>query len=575
MTIAIDFETYYDDEVSITTLGTHNYLAHPKCEPYLVSVASDHGANVFEGVQSSRPMGDHAVAHNASFDQRVAESLSWLPMKWDCTADLAAYLRAPRNLAGAARHLLGESVSKAARDGMKGVTWEEAKAKGWEQKMKDYARRDAELCYRLWNEHSHKWPEHERKLSRQTRALQDPDRGVLVDQEALAAGIEKVSQVRENALNALPWGEEDKPLSLDHVRRQCELDGIKPPPSLAKDSPECDAWLDSNPGVSWVEPLRTFRSANMFLSKLEALQRRVLPNGHVPVALKYFGGHTGRWSGDNGVNFQNLPRGEMFGVDFRKLLKPLPGHTFLIADLSQIEPRVLAWLTKDRAFLDSCRRGVPLYEAHARATMGWNGGDLKSEDPSRYALAKARVLALGYGCGHKKFVHMAKTLLGMELDETQAQKIVDDFRSTSPRLTKLWNNLDEGFRASVGSNFEVTLPSGRDMVYYNVFRHGRYGNDFGCTQTLGGKEVTLWGGAITENIVQAAARDVFADRLLALEEAGFNIAFHVHDEVILHVPKNTVDSVTREVHRIFTTAPEWMGDLPLASSIETSDYYTK
>ena len=81
---------------------------------------------------------------------------------------------------------------------------------------------------------------------------------------------------------------------------------------------------------------------------------------------------------------------------------PRPGKEFIICDLSQIEPRVLAWLCGDTVLLDQLANGVPLYEAHARATMGWTGGNLKKENAELYSLAKARVLGLGYGCGAAK-----------------------------------------------------------------------------------------------------------------------------------------------------------------------------
>ncbi|MGN0828102.1 MAG: DNA polymerase [Akkermansia sp.] len=119
---------------------------------------------------------------------------------------------------------------------------------------------------------------------------------------------------------------------------------------------------------------------------------------------------------------QNLHKGEHHGVDMRALFIPRPGHKFVISDLSQIETRVLLYLAGDTTQLEEIAKGTSPYEAHARASMGWTGGKLKEEDPGLYALAKARVLGLGFGCGKVRFSDLAKSMVGIELTPEEAME---------------------------------------------------------------------------------------------------------------------------------------------------------
>ena len=116
--------------------------------------------------------------------------------------------------------------------------------------------------------------------------------------------------------------------------------------------------------------MRDWRRSNILLKRLQTIQRRIRPDGTFPFSIKYFGGHTGRFSGDGGLNIQNMPRGAIMGVDLRALFIPRPGKTFIIADLAQIEARITLWLAKDFETLALVEEGISVYEAHAIATMG-------------------------------------------------------------------------------------------------------------------------------------------------------------------------------------------------------------
>jgi DNA polymerase len=305
---------------------------------------------------------------------------------------------------------------------------------------------------------------------------------------------------------------------------------------------------------------------------------RTRPDGRMPYELKYFGATTGRDSGGGGWNCQNIPKGEVAGVDIRKLIEAPEGKTLVICDLAQIEARCLPYLAKDTELLDLIASGVDIYEAHARATMGYNDPrPLKEVDPKMRFLAKARVLGLGYGCGPAKFVVVAKMLAGLDISFTEAQTIVQSYREASPKIIALWKKLDRALRVSTDPNdreLTIPLPSGRELVYRQIKRHN--GEITGLLPRLGKMmEVKLYGGLLAENATQAFARDVFMDRVMALEDAGYEILLRVHDEVVLLVDESDAETHRTVVEKIMSSPPSWCSDLPLGAEAIVSKQYTK
>jgi hypothetical protein len=445
---------------------------------------------------------------------------------------------------------------------------------------------------------------------------------------------------RFDASKKLPWVEnfnEDTPLSHSKLAVACREAGIPCPASLAMDDPDCEAWEEKyGPDYPWVNAMRIFRRTNMLLSRFYTVRNRSIPNvdampssrssdlcppssdlcnpayGRFPYALKYFGAVPGRWSGDAGFNVQNMPRGELFGADLRKCFVPKSGNVFIIADLCQIEPRILAWLIEDEEFLSLVRSGVDIYEAHARSTMGYsNPSPLKEVDPDKRALAKARVLGLGYGCGPQKFVAVAKNLGGIDISFADAKKTVADFRSKNPKISRLWNQLDRDFKRSAGGDYAIELPSGRALRYFNVAKTPR--GYYAAATERGGIQRSLYGCLLTENIVQATARDLFAHHLLEIHRyhsggAGSpstlspvaatvgrglplpnnhqpttsnctrpigRVVFHVHDEVIVEVPEARAEEACAQIQTIMSTTPVWLSGCPVAAEAGIFKRYTK
>ena len=573
-----DTETFYARDYCVKKLGVDRYVAGKRFDCYLVSFWGPHGQ--FVGHPKDCPWEEFSgcvwVSHNSRFDRAVFSRLQELgiippeiaPAEWHDTAALATFLQAPRGLEGACRELIGKRPDKSVRAQMKGVDWIQARTLLQDDRVLEYALEDARLACELWLAHADKWPTQERILSRLT--VEQGEHGIQLDRVRIEAGIQALSKQCEESAQALPWHGKEKPTSTKALAFACREINLPPPPSTAEDNPACDEWQERYGNrAPWIRHIRNWRKSNRMLRVLETMRDRCRPDGSLPFSLKYFGAiATGRWSGDAGLNLQNFNREPLHGVDPRRCLIARPGHKLLIADLSQIEPRVLAWMAGDFDLLEKIRGGLTIYQAHAETLMGFTGANLKKEDPRRYLLAKCRVIGLGYGAGAKTFQNLAKTY-GLEITLAEAKATVDDFRAANPRITGLWRNLENEMRSRHGHTFFVRLPSGRVIRYFNV-----HAFDSGITAATerGGRRFEWYGGKLTENVVQATARDVFAEGLLRIHQAGIRILWTVHDEVICEVPEDpevTPDIVTG----LLAQTPTWMPGLPVAAEgIETQTY---
>ncbi len=609
--ICLDYETYFDDECSVKTLGNWAYTRHPKFDAYMLSA--------YDGEQSwvghprdfnwSALEGATLVAHNAGFDKSVTDSLTEknlapaIPNPWVCTANMAAYLVYERSLAAALWQLEGIRVTKTLRDDMKGKVFSELSAEE-QLAFANYAKADAIHCWNLYAKHSHKWPQFERDLSDLT--IKQSLRGGAINVELL----EKYRGVLKLAIwklaKTLPWmeNEDAKPTSTKAIAAECRKVGIPCPPVKSHDGGE-EAFAEWEatyaPKFAFVAGVGRYRSLNKLAGTLDTINDRLRPDGTIDFSLLYFGAHTGRWSGGGaGLNMQNLRKEPLYfkdgvevqtedesdtAVDVRALFIPRTGKKFIICDLSQIEPRVMAWLIGDQQFLDFVAAGQSPYEAHARATMKWTGGSLKKENADLYKLAKARVLGLGYGCGDEKFIDVARDMAGLVVTPEESTETVRSFREQNPLITGLWDTLDADFKNSRNSDFEVELPSGRCLTYRKVQRESRLKLNkktgekvsrfvhtalIGKTGRLMRQET--YGGKLTENLVQAASRDVFGLHLLGLEENFGDVIFHVHDEAIVEVD---ADVTVAEIEKAMSVAPDWLAGCPLAAEGKEAALYLK
>jgi len=559
----------------VRELGHFAYCNDPRFNAYLVAVSDGETAIVKHPRDFDwRLIHGHLwVSHNAGFDRAVFERLQRdgiipkdvQPSRWLCTAALAAYLQAPRDLAGAAKQLCGLTLDKSVRDRMKGRN---ANQLMLTNEVEDYAKQDAEACHAIWKQHGHRWPGHERRLSELTVAM--GDHGLAINKAVLDESIVRLDQLLSNTREALPWAKTHAPTSPIALATACAAAGIPPPESTAKNSEQFEAWsLQYGDRVPWVRTMQKYRRLNRTNAVMEAMKTRMKPDGRLAYELLYFGAmQTGRWSGTNGWNAQNMNRNECEGVDIRRLIIPAKRHKFIIADYAQIEARVTLFLAGDTDTLAAIRAGQSVYQVHAAKTMYWTGENLKKENPRLYALAKARVLGLGFGCGPARFVQVAKILGGIDLELLESERVVRAYRESNPQIVALWRSLEEDFRANDGGTYFMYLPSGRYLRYFDVDAA-----TMTCATVRGGKRDKVFGGRLLENKVQATARDIMAEAWLRLEQGGFNVVLSVHDELVIEAPDDTMLFTASQVSQLMCVPPHWAADLPLAvEAVETKEY---
>jgi hypothetical protein len=626
---ALDFETYYSKDYSIVGSSTYQYVNHPEFDAYLVSIWSPELSYVgktsdFKDWKNFD--GYTFIAHNASFDQRCFEKcqeLGIIPdikVNWICTADMCVYFQYQRNLKGSAKAILDADMDKEVRENMKDKTWDDMIAMDESKQVLEYALDDAKYTYQIWEELYDHWPETERLLSKLTRAM--AWEGLPIDVHKLDAGINSLEETLFQAKKALPWyGEIDPDTKKEYVvyskkamAIECRKAGVEPPKSLAKDSPALADWIaEHGDKLTFVSAMQNHNRINMHLQRLKSIRDRLTTEDRMSYNLKYFGADaTGRWSGDAGFNVQNMPRETKYGVNIRNIITAPEGKTFIVSDLSQIEPRLTAFIAGDMDFLKLIKQGMSPYEAHARQTMGWTGGKLKDEDPELYLLAKVRVLQLGYGSGWHKFAETVKQygqqqILDMDFsrkDEVRFQNFantyqpgkgslypslstydrrqwvnayiqVQDFRDKNPKITSQWKSLDRQLKeaAGAGDDFDNEIPSGRRLKYFRC-RHETDGVTV-ATQKGSVRRVKMYGANLFQNSVQATARDCFGHILKNLDEHDFKVVLHVHDEVIVEVDEATAVHAKADIQELMKQGPEWMKDVPLDSEAIITKEYTK
>lgn len=411
----------------------------------------------------------------------------------------------------------------------------------------------------------------------------------------------------------------ENPNSVGQLKKWVEQEIGKPVSSLNKDGVQ--ALLAS--GVS--EKVKTVLRLRVVMAKTSTkkyvrMAQCMCSDGRIRGLLQFYGGNrTGRWSGKL-LQPQNLPQNHLKDLDLarsvvcdgdlelldllydkvpqtlseliRTALVPSPGCRFIVSDFSAIEARVIAWLAGEQWRMDVFKTHGKIYEASAEQMFHLPAGSVKKGDPVRQK-GKIAELALGYGGSVGAMMNMGALKMG--LNEEELQPLVDTWRRANPAITGFWRTVQKaaidalrekpsgiqhgiGFYKQSGILF-IRLPSGRELAYVKPqISENRFGRPsityMGVNQTTRKWERTeTWGGKLVENIVQAVARDCLAENILRLHKAGFDIAFHVHDEVILDVPKE--QSSAKEVAELMGRPISWAEGLPLRADAYECRYYQK
>jgi len=635
MVVSIDFETR--SAVDLRKTGVYKYAADQStdiwCMAYKAPWSDDvlvwqPGDAVDPYLEDWIRAGGLLSAWNANFERTIWNEImvgryQWPDTRinqWRCTMAQASAMGLPRALGqaaavlgveeqkdktGAALMLRMARPRKVNADGS--YTWWNTKDKI--EQLVAYCRQDVRTELSV-AETLNAMPDAERRLYQLDQRIND--RGVKVDidlidrvsklandaSENIDAEMKRLTngQVKAatNAMDLTAWlrGYELNVNSVDKqtVTRMLAMDGL-------------------HPIIKQVLKLRQ-DGAKSSTAKYDAMVNAANADDRMRGLLMYHGAATGRWSGRL-VQPQNFPRpqkkqdeldeiiaklkadkdvsehgaGTVLASDLlRSMLIAEDGHRLMFADYSAIEARVLAWVAGQSDLVETFRKGGDVYKEMASAIYNV---DVESVTDGQRQVGKMAILGCGYGMGGKRFAEQCATM-GIKVDEDEAKRIVAVYREKNHRIAQYWRDVEQDFvdmvkEAGRVKTVGLPLPSGRSLTYHNpriIQRETPWGamRDTAQVDTL--NSVTrqwvsqiIWGGLLTENVVQATARDMMATAMMALEIKGYPVILSVHDEIICEVPDGfgSLD----EMIDIMTQVPAWAQGCPINAEGKEGKRYRK
>lgn len=626
--VTLDFETYYSREYSLTKkdMTTEMYINDPQFEVIGVSLKIDDEETYwFSGTHDEIKefllrhvqWEDSALlAHNVLFDGTI---LAWkfgiVPAFYYDTLCMARGLHSGTTVGGSLAKLvkhygLGEKgfeVNNALGKHRADFTPDELARYG------AYCINDTELTYKLFNEMSKSFPEAEHDLIDITlRMFITPklylDKDILEDR--LAAANKQKSDLRQGLMVMLKCDNEDdlKKQLGSNVRfgKILESLGVQLP---TKTSPttglETLAFaktdvgfiaLESHPDPV-VQQLCAVRLGTKSTMEESRIQRFIdigyRCEGLLPIPLKYYGAHTGRWAGADKINLQNLPSRDKEKKALKKSIIAPPGYVIINADSSQIEARILAWLAGQDDVVKAFAYGQDIYCLDAGRIFG---REITKANPNERFVGKTMRLGLGYGTGAVKFQNTLRTgQIKVEMELDQCKGIVQQWRRLNPKITEFWTTCQHvldflmafpalGYAHEFGRNkllkvtpYGILLPNGL-YIHYRSLRTVKRPTPGGMrpmnSVMYDSSEgpVYIWGGAMTENIVQALARIVIGEQMVKINKI-VPVTLTVHDSIVPIAPASEAEGIVKEIERIMSTAPDWAPGLPLACEIKYAGSY--
>ena len=574
------------------------------------------------------------TAFNAQFERVcLSKHLGILldPSSWYCTAVQAAELSLPSSLAdvGAALGLERQKMTegkelikyfcvpckptKSNGSRTRNMPWNAPEK--WAL-FKEYCKRDVDVERQI-AEKLKKYPLSKSEHDLYVLDQNINDRGVLVDLE-LARQAVKLNSIQTAVATeqAYTLTGLENPNSVAQLKAWLTENGVEID-SLSKKA--VAALADETDGdIQEMLHLRLLMSKTS-VKKYEAVMRSVCRDNSVRGMMRFCGAsRTGRWSGQI-LQVQNLPQNhlpdltlardivkdgdfEMLDMTFgnvpnvlseliRTVLIPKQNHRFIVADFSAIEARVLSWLAGEQWRLDTFRNGGDIYCASAsqmfRVPVEKHGvnGHLRQK-------GKISELACGYGGSVGALKNMGAVEMGVPEDELQG--LINDWRNANPHIVKLWTEVGNTAMKAIKEKTIVSLgklvfmyergilfirlPSGRRLSYIKPrIGTNRFGGDsityMGVSASKKWERLETFGGKLVENIVQAIARDLLASAMMNVANAGYDIVFHVHDEIIAEVPdgQGSVD----EMCMLMSINPDWADGIPLSADGYECEYYRK
>jgi len=612
--VTIDFETYYNQEYSLSKITTEEYVRSDLFETIGVSVKVNddpgcwYSGNDVHTFLNSLDYSDKAIlCHHTAFDGAI---LSWRynikPKFWLDTLSMA---RPKHNatVGGSLKMLAlyyklgkkGTEVIDAKGKRRKDFTPAQLKAYG------DYCINDGEITWKLFKKLKPGFPVSELMVIDQTiRMYTEP---VLeLDRFALEKHLAEVQAKKRDLLAGLGGEEAAKKVLMSNPKfaKLLEKLGAKVPMKVSPSNPDKETYafaktdqglldllgseddrviavVEARMGVkSTIEETRTQRLID------------VSKRGPLPIMLNYYGAHTGRFSGGDKLNLQNLPARQ--GNAIRSAIVAPEEHKVVACDSSQIEARILAYVAKQTDLVEQFRLGHDVYQLFA--------DDL---GVSRF-VGKTCILGLGYGMGSVKFEDTLRrgspSIKGNTdaavIDDVEAKRIVYYYRGKFAAVKGLWYECDQMLtnmvagRGGVIRDFLSYTPDGIELPNGMVIRYnGLCTGEDGYQYIANAREfrkliknkvantddkinwANIYGGKVTENIVQALARIVVSEQAIAITQAGYPVVLQVHDENVVVVDNSQADTAQQVMENVMSTPPGWAPDLPVACESAIGDNY--
>ena len=613
--VTLDFETYYAKDFSLTRLTTEEYVRSPKFEVIGVSMKiDDDPAMWFSGshaeIKAWLGQVDWAnsalLCHNTQFDGAILSFIfNIVPAYYFDTLCMARAIHGVD--AGGSLKALVERY----RLGEKGTEVINALGKRRTDFSKEdleryatYCINDTELTFKLFNALlTEGFPSSELDLIDMTlRMYMQP---VLhVDDALLVERLEEIKQEKSELLRGLmdklgAATEEDvrkKLASNPQFAAVLKELGIEPPMktspttgkqtfALAKNDEGFIELLESdNPLVQQLCAVRLGTKSTIEESRIERFIGIGARNrGLLPIPLKYYGAHTGRWAGADAVNFQNLPSRDKKKKTLKNSVIAPSKHVVINCDSSQIEARVLAWLAGQNDLVKQFANGEDVYSVFASKIYE---RPISKANPVERFVGKTCILGLGYGTGAAKLRHTLKTQPpGADLTEDRCKDIVDLYRTTNDKIVRLWRDSEMALKHIAGWTSEmnefslgehnavrvdsngVRLPNGLYIRYPNL----RIEEERMTYDSRKGK-VSIWGGSVVENVVQALARIIVAEQMLRLRER-YRPVLTVHDAAVIVTPIDELQDAIAFITQVMSTPPDWANGLPVACETKYGQSY--
>ena len=592
--ITIDFETYYGKDLGFKTHTTEEYVRHEDFEVIGVAVAVDDE----EAIWFSGPASDiktflnkfdwsnsFALAHNTQFDGAI---LNWIfkiqPKGYLDTLCMARALHGVE--AGGSLKALAERY----KIGVKGTEVDDAYGKRRKdftpealEQYGSYCRNDVGLCKTLFNIFMDKFPVKELKVIDTTlRMFVEPT--LRLNLPMLESHLETVKE-RKAKLLAVAQADKDSLMSNDKFAELLMLLGVEPPTKIsartgkqawafAKTDEEFKALLEhADPRV---QALVSARLGNKTTLEETRTQRfiDIALRGSLPVPIKYYAAHTGRWGGDDKINLQNLPSRGQNANKLKLSIEAPEGYVIIDSDSSQIEARTVAWLAGQNDLVEAFDKGEDVYKIMASAIYGKDESEITKEE--RF-VGKTTILGAGYGMGGAKFQTQLKTF-GVEMSADECARIISVYRSRYSKVPALWRQAQQCVEALVnnqGASFgEVDavvfdasqggflLPSGLWQKYEGLTKvfdsEGKAQYQYKTRKGV----VKIYGGKVVENICQAVARCVIAEQMLKIAKR-YKVVLTVHDAVACIAKEDEAKEAQDYVEQCMRWRPRWCQTLPL------------